>query len=522
MTTALGEPTTTLYRDGRVRCPDHPGATALLVRGGALAWVGADPAEVAAEADQVVDLDGALVTPAFVDAHVHATSTGLALTGLDLTGAESLADCLRQVEAAGRAARGGVVLGHGWDETTWPEHRPPTRQELDRASYGGVVYLSRVDVHSAVVSSALLATVPEVRGEAGWSESGHLTRAAHHVVRRVSRESITPAQRADLQRATRSRAAELGIALLHELSGPDIAGAEDLRAFLALAAAEPGPEVVGYWGEAAGLGGVERAKELGARGAAGDLFADGSIGSHTAALREPYADADDRGAGYLTAAEVRDHVVACTEAGLQAGFHAIGDGALDAVVAGLSEAAATLGPDRVRAARHRIEHVEMLAPEHLPLLARLGVVASVQPAFDRLWGGKAGMYAERLGLPRALTLNPYAAMAAAGIVLALGSDSPVTPIDPWGSVRAAVLHRTPGSGLDPAAAFEAHTRGGWRAAGRDADGVVTVGAPATFAVWEVDALDPGTGLPPLGADDALPQCLRTVVRGTTIYSSDSA
>ena len=55
------------------------------------------------------------------------------------------------------------MLGHGWDETAWPEHRPPTRQELDRASYGGVVYLSRVDVHSAVVSSALLAAVPEVR-----------------------------------------------------------------------------------------------------------------------------------------------------------------------------------------------------------------------------------------------------------------------------------------------------------------------------------------------------------------------
>ena len=150
--------------------PDHPAATALLVRGGPIAWVGdrrRPPAD--GDADEVVDLAGALVTPAFVDAHVHATSTGLALTGLDLTGAASLADCLRRVEDAGRRARGGVVLGHGWDETTWPEHRPPTRQELDRASYGGVVYLSRIDVHSAVVSSALLAAAPEARGQDGWS-----------------------------------------------------------------------------------------------------------------------------------------------------------------------------------------------------------------------------------------------------------------------------------------------------------------------------------------------------------------
>jgi predicted amidohydrolase YtcJ len=510
--------TTTLYRGGRVRTPDHPAATALLVRGGALAWVGPEsdlPTD--ADADATVDLAGALVTPAFVDAHVHATSTGLALTGLDLTAASSLADCLRLVEDAGRRARGGVVLGHGWDETTWPEHRAPTRQELDRASYGGVVYLSRVDVHSAVVSSALLAAAPDARGEDGYDDSGHLTRSAHHVVRRVARESVTPARRRVLQQTTRIEAARLGIALLHELSGPDIASAEDLADLLALAAEEPGPEVVAYWGELAALGGVTRAQDLGARGAAGDLFADGSIGSHTASLVDDYADAAHAGHGYLDAAAVRDHVVDCTEAGLQAGFHAIGDGALEAVVAGYADAADRLGPDRVRAARHRVEHAEMLAPEQLPVLARLGVVASVQPAFDRLWGGEEGMYAERLGLPRALTLNPFAAMAAAGIVLALGSDSPVTPLDPWGSVRAAVRHRTPGSGLDPAAAFDAHTRGGWWAARRDADGVVTAGAPATFAVWDVPETDPATGLPPLEPDEAAPTCLRTVVRGTPVH-----
>ncbi|MEO7980750.1 MAG: amidohydrolase family protein, partial [Sporichthyaceae bacterium] len=200
-------------------------------------------------------------------------------------------------------------------------------------------------------------------------------------------------------------------------------------------------------------------------------------------------------------------------------FHAIGDGALAAVVAGYAEAGEQVGADRLRASRHRVEHAEMLSPDHLPVLARLGVVASVQPAFDRLWGGEHGMYAERLGLPRALTLNPYAAMAAAGIVLALGSDAPVTPLDPWGTVRAAVRHRTPGSGLDLAAAFDAHTRGGWRAARRDADGVVTAGAPATFAVWAVEELDPATGLPVLDEGSPVPGCLRTVVRGITVHDA---
>ncbi|MGH8893340.1 MAG: amidohydrolase family protein, partial [Actinomycetes bacterium] len=155
------------------------------------------------------------------------------------------------------------------------------------------------------------------------------------------------------------------------------------------------------------------------------------------------------------------------------------------------------------------------------VFARLGVVASVQPAFDHLWGGESGMYAERLGVDRALALNPFAAMHSAGVILALGSDSPVTPIDPWGSVLAAARHRTPTSRLDLAAAFEAHTRGGWRAAGRDADGVLTAGAPATFAIWSTEGIDRTARLPRLEPGEALPTCRATIVRGVPVFDGRS-
>jgi hypothetical protein len=431
------------------------------------------------------------------------------------------------------------VLGHGWDETRWPERRAPTRGELDRATYGGVAYLSRVDVHSCVVTSALAAAAPEVRAAEGWDEQGPLSREAHHVARRVALGSIGPAQRAAAQRATRARAAEVGIGAFHELAGPDISSAEDLGALLALAAQEPGPDVVGYWAELAGLGGVERARELGALGAAGDLFADGALGSRTAALRTVYADADHRGHAYLTAAQVREHVVACTRAGLQAGFHAIGDAALDAVVAGMREAAGEVGLPALRSARHRIEHAEMLDAAAVSALAELGAFASVQPVFDALWGGAAGMYAERLGPARALGLNPYAALAAAGVPLALGSDAPVTPLGPWEAVRAAAFHHVPEQRLSVRSAFTAHTRGGWRAAGRDDAGVLAPGAPATYAVWDAAELvvqapdgrvaawstDPrsGTpGLPDLTPGTPVPRCLRTVVRGRVVHDVEGA
>ncbi len=496
--------TTTLYRDGRLHAPGDP--TALLVRDGEIAWVG--DGDAAGPADATVDLAGALLTPAFVDAHVHATSTGLALLGLDLTATTSLAQALDLVERAARASGGRPLLGHGWDETRWPERRPPTLTELDRASYGSVVYLSRVDVHSAVVSSALLVAVPGARTLPGWAPSGHLTRDAHHAVRRATRDTMTAGQRRDAQRATLCRAASLGIGAIHELAGPDLSGTDDLLAVLALAAAELLPSVFPYWGEP-GPSGVDTALAVGALGAAGDLFADGSIGSHTACFSADYADAPgERGHQYLSAEEVREHVVLCTRAGLQAGFHAIGDAAVAAVAAGMAAAATEVGEAAFRAAGHRVEHLELVPEPAAGALGRLGVVASVQPAFDELWGGSSGLYTDRLGVERSLASNPLARLAAAGMVLALGSDAPVTPLAPWEGVRAAVHHHSPAARLDPETAFAAHTAGGWAAANRPG-GTLAPGAPAYFAVWDTGDFPDLTG--------TLPGCIRTVANGQTIW-----
>jgi predicted amidohydrolase YtcJ len=496
--------TTTLYRRGRVRSPVDPFATALATEGDQVAWIGQEDAADDLGPDLTIDLDGAWVAPAFVDAHVHTTSTGLALSGLDLTGTTSLAQALRLVADHCRRARGGIVLGTGWDETLWPEARPPTAAELDRASFGGVVYLSRTDVHSAVVSSALLAACPEARTLPGWAGDGLVRQDAHHLVRRTAQQTVTPAQRLAAQRTALDRAAQLGIACVHECGGPDINGEDD---FVALLALDHAVERIGYWGE---LGAVEKARELGAVGAAGDLFVDGAVGSRTACLHEDYADAAGRGHGYLEREQVRDHVVACTGAGVQAGFHAIGDEAVQRVVWGLAAAAEEMGRPALRAARHRVEHLEMVTPGQLTVLADLGVVASVQPAFDARWGGPDGMYVQRLGLQRAAAMNPFAAMAASGVSLALGSDSPVTALDPWGTIRAAVGHRTPGSGLSAEAAFVAHTRGGWRAVRRDREGELVPGSPATFAVYDVP--------PDPEAPD--PVCLRTVVAGRVAWQRD--
>ncbi|HSA48769.1 MAG TPA: amidohydrolase family protein, partial [Yinghuangia sp.] len=282
----------------------------------------------------------------------------------------------------------------------------------------------------------------------------------------------------------------------------------------------------------------ELVTRLGVRGLAGDLFADGSIGSHTACLHASYEDRPEgRGLAHLSPEQVAAHLLACTEAGVQAGFHAIGDAAVDAVVAGVRAAADRFGAAAVRALRHRIEHAEMISADAVAAFAEFGLFASVQPAFDAAWGGPDGMYVRRLGKERAARMNPFADLNRAGVPLAFGSDAPVTPLDPWGTVRAAAFHRTEEQRISVRAAFTAHTRGGHRALGRDDEGVLVPGAPATYAVWRTGELtvqapdrrvsawstDPSSGtpgLPDVSPGQDLPVCVRTVVRGRTVYGAE--
>lgn len=516
----------TCYRGGTIDTPTDPHATALLVADGAISWIGADAD--APTADRTVDLDGALVTPAFVDAHVHTTDTGLASTGLDLSHTRSAGQLLDAVAtAAAGTPDDAVLLGHGWDDSTWQEPTLPDADALASAAGGRLVYLTQASMHSALCSRPLLAAA-EAGHAAGYDNSGWLRREAHHVARVVAFGSIGAAQRRQVQTAALRRAASLGIAAVHECGGPGISSEADFRSALGLSG-DGLAEVYGYWGE---LGAAARARELGAVGAGGDLFADGALGSQTAHLREPYLDTsqpDACGHGYLNVEQVLDHLLACHEHGLPGGFHAIGDAALATVLAGFAAAAEKFGAERLRTGRHRIEHAELVDRHMVARLVEFGIVASVQPAFDRLWGGETQMYARRLGVARSLASNPFGSMHSVGVSLAFGSDSPVTPLDPWGTVRAAASHHNPAYRMGVRAAFAAHTRGGWRAVGQDHHGVLVPGAPATFAVWDTPAGRDGS-LPALlsgqeaqhGPQDPtpLPQCRRTVLRGETIFDAE--
>ncbi len=536
-----------LYRNGSVYTAADPFATAMLVDGDTVAWVGSEQAasSIADSSMDVIDLHGTLVAPGFVDSHVHLTETGIALDGLQLGGIRSAAELLDAVAAA---AGEGTVLGHGWDETLWADPSLPTREELERAAGGRQVYLSRVDVHSSLVSSSL-ASAAGLDGLDGFAAGSQVKRDAHTAARRAARQLPADRLRGYQQRALAEAAAN-GYVAVAEMAAPHIGSVEDLRLAAGwnttsnpadAAPAGAVPEVLPYWGQLASS--VEHAQSIldglgvPVLGLAGDLNIDGSIGSRTASLRSDYSDAPgERGSQYLSVAAAAAHLAACSLLGIQAGFHVIGDAGLDAALEALDQAAAEVGEQRIRAAGHRFEHVEIADADAISRLARYSVTVSAQPGFDALWGGDSSLYKQRLG-QRQLGMNPFGSYYSAGVPICFGSDSPVTPLRPWDSVRACLQHTNPAEQISARAAFLGHTRAGWRAARyrNPMAGQLVPGAPASFAVWEVDELmvqvsdgrvqswstDPRARTPLLPALDtgSDPVCLQTVRDGRVLFTN---
>ncbi|SNS19648.1 amidohydrolase [Rhodococcoides kyotonense] len=529
---------TQLFLGGRIYSSSAPDATAMAVTDGIVTWTGEDRTGRALHPGaEEFDLAGAFVAPAFVDSHVHVTAHGLLLGGMNLSECRSRAQCLDDIRRYVAGSDDPVVWGHGFDESAWTDGGAPTTTELDAIAPGRAIYLTRIDSHSAACSTTLRAACAGLQDADGFHPEMPVTRAAHHAVRAAARSMLTPAARAAARTRTLDAAAASGIVAVHECGGPDIAGRDDFAELLSM---DHGVEVRGYWGEAVST--PAEAEELvartGAHALGGDVFVDGSLGSHTAWLTEDYADASGRGSSYLDVDAIAAHIAACTEAGIQAGFHAIGDAAVHAVVEGFASVAARLGGPALAARGHRVEHLEMVTADQAGKLASWGVIASMQPQFDRLWGGANSLYARRLGATRAAGLNPLTQLASTGVSLAFGSDAPATGLDPWAVLRAAVGHHTPGSGVSPRAAFAAATRGAWRAGGvRDGvAGTLTPGAPASFALWDAPELvvrapkdgvqrwstDPRAGvspLPPLELDSPSPRCLRTVHRGRVVHEA---
>ncbi|GAB7008701.1 amidohydrolase [Halorubrum trueperi] len=475
-----------LFVNGEIHTLADPDETveALAVRDGAIVRLGRtyDVRFLKGVDTDVVDLDGRVLLPGFVDAHTHLTTVGRSLVHADLSTARSpddavdrLADRAGEIEARSSDPAADWVLGYGYDESAWGDGRYLTSADLDRVSTDRPVAAFREDMHVAAVNGVVLDRFADAFDAAPdetvpTDDAGEPTGVLFESAIDPIYEAVEPgpSDTREVIEAALAHCAETGITGFHDM----VRNSHAPRAYRELdaAGALTARVRINYWSDhldalrEVGLGTSDGSDTVEA--GAIKSYTDGSVGGRTAKLSVPYDDAPDRtGRWVVDPEELAETVADATDAGYQFAAHAIGDEAVDAVL----DAYADHSHTDPGAARHRIEHVELASDEAIAWLARTGAVASVQPNFLK-WAGEGGLYDARLG-DRWTGMNRYRDMLDAGVHVAFGSDG--MPMDPLLGVHHAVNAPAESQRLTVTEALRAYTRGA-AYAGFDEDRLGTI------------------------------------------------
>jgi predicted amidohydrolase YtcJ len=496
----------------KIICLDEAGSTTT--------WVGIEDGVIAGtgngdppEAREIIRSEG-VVIPGMIDAHVHLTTTGIYRRGLDLRECRSVPALLEQVAKFLETADSNWIIGGNFDPGRNDDGRLPTRRELDEVSGDKVVVISRADGHSCAMNSPAFERLQIDSSLAGFEKDedgqplGVLANESNYEARSKFFSELPDKEIRAAQLEGCLEALEHGVTSVHEMSGGDD---RDISVLVTRMGSFP-IHVRPYFSTTD----VKRvaARKLDFIG--GDLFLDGSIGSRTAAMSRPYSDSEGSGFLYHRDDEIAEYFIEASRAGMQAGVHAIGDAAIEQAISCIEIAADEVGLDEVRRLRHRIEHYECVSREQIRRSVRLGVVASVQPMFDGYWGGNNGMYSMRLG-ERAESMNPFSKMVAAGMIVAGGSDSTVTPLNPLLGISAAVNHHVPDFAVSVDQALRMFTIWGATAGRHErVSGSIEPGKRPDFCVLADDPyeLDPG--------QLADIEVLETWVSGTRAWTREGA
>lgn len=463
-----GEPVDLILTNGKVVTldPERPEAEAVAVRADRIAAVGDDAAirRLAGPRTRSVDLGGAMVLPGLIDAHGHVSSLGERLASLDLRGAGSVEEVAARVRRRAREPlpSGAWITGGGWDQNLWPGEQFPDHRPLTEASPGRPVLLRRIDGHaawanrSAMEAAGVSRATPDPEGgrvvrDARGEPTGVFVDNAMLLVEQAQPKPDREQIKARIRLAL-GRCAAAGLTEVHDAGvGPEQVaayreladeGSLPLRVYLMWDGTTPDPidplvaeaPFVRYRGRL-----TLRAVKL---------MVDGAMGSRGAVFFEDYADAPGtRGLFVTSPQEIEKRAAMAVRRGYQVCTHAIGDRGIREVLRAYEHVlAGAPGGDL----RPRIEHLQAVAPEDLPALRRLGVIASMQPSHAT---SDMGWAEERIGALRGRGLYAWRWVLDLGIPVAAGSDFPVDPEQPLVGLHAAVtrqdLEDRPAGGWHP-------------------------------------------------------------------------
>jgi predicted amidohydrolase YtcJ len=491
---------------------------------------------------KTIDLAGHVVMPGFNDAHLHLASGGQEKLNVSLVGVKSLEEMKSRIgERAKTAAPGEWILGGGWDHTTWPGQKLPTRQDIDSVTGDHPAYFTRVDGHIAIANTAALkaaGVTSQTRMPQGGSVDLDSDKQLTGIMRESAQELVT-SKIPEPTAAQRRRGLELAFAdaVEHGLTSvQDNSAWEDFLVMEDMEREGKLPIRVSEWLNFRDP--VETLQQHRARHPNTDSmlhtgmlkgFMDGSLGSRTASLLAPYRD-DPHNTGLPQYDQdtlnkmSRDRVAA----GFQLGFHAIGDGGAELALNAFADAENAIRENVLKHPssshstddfRFRIEHDQVVTAEQVPRYAKLGVIASVQPNHlltDMNWAE------ERIGPERAKHSYPWADYVKNKVMLAFGTDYPVEPLTPFRGMYAAITRKNeagtksyyPEQKLTMEEAIAAYTTGSAYAEFEEqTKGSLQPGMLADFVVLDRDL----TKVEP--AEILKTKVLRTVVGGKTVYEA---
>jgi len=436
---------------------------------------------------QLLDMEGSYVFPGFVDAHAHFLNTGLNQNMIPLFPCNSIQDLVEVMKHSD--TRGFLWLkGYGYDETRFKDRRTPTRKDLDCINTERPVVIFRRDYHSCVLNSYAIRFLQIPQNKMTREiEDGIIRGNMNNWVRRKITEKTGIRERKKAIERACALAAGKGITTVCALEG-DTRYGNDYLEFL-IREYDSAPINIVLYPQITDISWVIE-KKLPRIG--GCLLLDGSLGSRTAALSLPYDDEPDNyGILYYRDDFLYSFVEKAHLSGIQMSFHAIGDRAISQIVRAYERVLLQYPHENHR---HRIEHCELPSEADIEKIARLGICLSVQPAFEYFWGGLNGMYRDRLGEHRSSTTNPLRRFHDFGIVVAGGSDSDVTPMDPMLGIHSAINHPHLQSSLHPEAAVDLFTVNAAKSCFLEKlTGCLGIGMRADITVLSDDPLSPGAG-----------------------------
>jgi predicted amidohydrolase YtcJ len=516
--------------------PENPWAEAVAVAGEEILAVGsaADIAKLIDEGTDVISSDGGLLVPGFIDTHVHFLAGGAAIASVQLRDAQTPEEFTRRIGAFAETAEPGEwIVGGAWDHTLWGGELPH-RDWIDAVTPDNPLWISRLDGHMALANSLALkaggvdADTPDVDGgeivrDAEGRPTGILKDNAMLLVQEAM-PAPTERQREAYLEAAMRYVAENGVTTVHDMFDNVADGWAGLETYRRAAARG---DLITRIYAVTPLGEWQRLAEDINRNGRGDEwlmtggvkgFMDGSLGSHTAAMLQPFSDKPDNSGFLLDSLEnLRSMMIGADAAGLQLNIHAIGDKAIRDLLDIFLDVAEKNGE---RDRRLRMEHAQHIHPDDIPRFAAQGVIASMQPyhAIDD------GRWAEAvIGPERSRTTYAFKSLIDSGAHVALGSDWYVAPPDPIAGIYAAVTRRTldgrnpdgwvPEQKITVEQALTGYTReGAYASFEEDRKGVLKPGMLADMVLLDRDL----TAIPAETIRET--RVLRTIVGGRVVYS----